>query len=452
MMNESRDGALLNHGDISFPRGKDVVFVHYADGRLVAAAQASAPPPPVRLAKRGGSGVGKWAKRLVAAALIVTTLAWLVLPMVCPVTTQAVVNAKLVQIRAPIDGTTRDLAADLGAAVEPGAPLVTLMNNKADSIHLPGLQVKQSEVVARRARLVSEIGETEAAEKDLRLTAEKHRKGRVAVLQATLKERTTAIEVAQSNLQLRKKDLERVQGGNGAVPLQDVDSATESEYAARKKIESERAGLERIQEELKGAREGVYLVQEPPVCLQRAEELALKLPQLRGSLAEADELLRGVGKEVADEKARLGRATEAAVASPVAGVVWTRHGNAGQVVKQNETLFEIADGSSVFVEALLSQRHMPAINPGGRATVILTGGQTLTGRVRSVRTPGPDDAETSFAIKMGKQDLKQVRVLIDIDANAADVALVGRHVRVLIADEEPGAFQRGLSWLFNLGG
>lgn len=388
-----------------------------------------------------------------ALMLITTTLIWLVLPMVCPITSQAVVNATLVQIRAPIDGTTHDLSVELGESVDTGTLLGALTNNHVDSVHLPGLQFKQVELQARRAKYASEIADTEASEKACRLEAEKYRKGRVSVLQASLKETLALNEVATASLQMRKKGLERVQGGKSAVPLQDVDSAAEGEFTARKRIEMSHASLERIQEELKGAQEGIYLHQEAPMCLQRAEEMMLKLPQLRSNLVETDEMLVGIEKEIDRERSRLQQLTEAKVSSPVSGVVWTRHGNPGQVVKQNETLFEIAEGKSVFVEALLSQRHMPSVKPGSRATIMLTGGKTLIGRVRAVRTPGPEDAETSFAIKLGKQDLKQVRVLIDFEAGAEDVSLIGRHVRVLITDEDPSAVQRGLIWIFtSLGG
>lgn len=428
------------------PGDRGPTLVRYAE--IVLDHRPTPPAPPPR-----GSWVGKLVRRSVALLLIGVTLVWLVLPMVCPVTSQAVVNAVIVQVRAPIDGTTQDLSAELGESVYAGSPLVSLTNKQVDSIHLPGLQVKQTEFKAKRARLVKEIAETEAAERACRAEADKYRAGRVSVLLATQREHAAQIEVATASLQLRKKGLERVQGGKSSVPLQDVDSATESEFAARKRIEMSRASLERVEEELKGAREGIYLHQEAPACLERAEELATKLPQLRSSLIEAEEMLAGVEKEIEREQARVARLTEAKVASPVSGLVWTRRGNPGQVVKQNETLFEVAEAKTVFVEALLSQRHLCSVRPGGRATIVLTGGQTFTGRVRSVRTPGPEEAESAYAVKLGKQDLKQVRVLIDFDGGPGDVSLVGRHARVLISDEEPGPVQRSLVWLFSaLGG
>ena len=107
----------------------------------------------------------------------------------------------------------------------------------------------------------------------------------------------------------------------------------------------------------------------------------------------------------------------------------------------------------MFIEALLHQRHLSSVIPGSRATILLTGGKTLQGRVCAVRTPGPSEAETSFALKLASHDLKQVRVIIALEPGDADACLIGRHAKVLITDEHPGVLQRGVAWLFTvLGG
>jgi multidrug resistance efflux pump len=159
-------------------------------------------------------------------------------------------------------------------------------------------------------------------------------------------------------------------------------------------------------------------------------------------------VLAAVEAELAKEQARVQYFSKAAPVAPVSGVVWTRLGNAGQVVKQNEPLFEIADSATLFVEALLHQRHLSTVGPGCNATILLTGGQTLTGKVRAVRTQGPADHEPSFALNVADHDLKQVRVLIDFDAGTENSALIGRHVRVLITPNDPGLLDRAVTWLF----
>ena len=120
-----------------------------------------------------------------------------------------------------------------------------------------------------------------------------------------------------------------------------------------------------------------------------ADELGLKVLQLRANLREADDLLATLRQELAREQQRVTMLSAATATSPVAGLVWSCHGNIGQVVKANETVYHIADSSTIFVEALVHQHHLASIAPGSEATILLTGGKVCKGRVRAVRTPGP---------------------------------------------------------------
>ena len=101
------------------------------------------------------------------------------------------------------------------------------------------------------------------------------------------------------------------------------------------------------------------------------------------------------------------------------------------------------------MEALFHQRYLASsIAPGAQATIKLTSGKTLQGKVRAIRTLGAADTESAFALHVASDDLKQVRVLIELPPEFKDASLIGRHVRVLITDEDPGPFQQTISWLF----
>lgn len=73
-------------------------------------------------------------RRLVALSLVVLVLWWLAVPLFFPITTQAVVNARLVQVRAPIDGTAADrrspqaalLLSRAGSPARNGKPVLSL--------------------------------------------------------------------------------------------------------------------------------------------------------------------------------------------------------------------------------------------------------------------------------------------------------------------------------------
>ncbi len=233
-----------------------------------------------------------------------------------------------------------------------------------------------------------------------------------------------------------------------AVSTVEFDRLQEQGLLARKLVERHEAGVAKIERELKAAKQGVFIQKDSPYFEQRTVDLAQRIPIVEAELKEVDEMLVAVDNEVEGEQKRLEQLAEATASSPVSGTVWKRFGNLGQIVKQHETLYEIADGGGIFVEALLHQRFLSEVTPGCRATINLTGGRTVTGHVRAVRTNTPTETESACAMTMSDRDLKQVRVIIDFDPPLQDAQLIGRHVRVLITNPEPSLVQRTVMWLF----
>ncbi len=330
--------------------------------------------------------------------------------------------------------------------------MLRLSNSRVDTKHLTTLTTRRAELLARTQVLQTELDEITKAAETCQALVKEYQESHTALLEASKKEVVAQNQATVSQHQNRQRQLARVQQQGKSASNAEKDDAQELEIVARKRIEMGQAALVRIDLELQAAARGVYLKQEMPQLLQRSEELALKIPLLKANLTETETLLEVVEQELYREQERIRQLTVAVVTSPVSGVVWTTHGNQGQPVKENETLFEIADSSTIFVEVLLPQRYLASVGPGSRATILLTGGQTFAGRVQGVRTPGPVDKEASVALKLATHDLKQVRVIVKFDSDV-DAGLIGRHVRVLLTDEEPTAIQSGMMWLFaNLGG
>ncbi len=131
------------------------------DGALAAAA----PAEPRTVQTTAGPGrkprsrfsVARTARMCIALALITAALWWLVVPFFVPVTSQAVVNARMVQVRAPIDGAAVELLHDIGDSVQAGAPLLKVVSGQADTSHLAELAARRAGLAAQRERLNSEL-------------------------------------------------------------------------------------------------------------------------------------------------------------------------------------------------------------------------------------------------------------------------------------------------------
>lgn len=418
-----------------------------APAAVVAPAPAPAKVTPRRtLRQRAGTAI----RRVVGVALVLAALWWLALPLVFPVTSDAVVNARTVQVRAPIDGTASELTLDVGDPVAAGQPMARLDNRHLDTSGLTGLTARRAELVTRGERLEKEMSEAVKTEAACRAEAARYKDAVVANLEATHQELLSKARSGKVEHEAALRRLERFKRMNGGMSTTEIDSAGEAESVARIRLDTDQAALTKCRAELEAARKGLFLQKDSPHFQQRADELALKLPTLRSALKEAADLLAGVDAEIVRETARTGRLTRATAEAPVTGTVWVRQGNRGQGVKQNEVLYEIADGGTVFVEAVVHQRYLGAVTPGTPAVVNVTGGPSLTGRVRAVRTGRPGDNEPTFAFGAADPDPKTLRVVIDFEPGVADpTALIGRHVRVLVADPGAGPVDRAVVWLFS---
>ena len=412
------------------------------------------PAPRPNLLRRLIRALVGWAcrmlRRTVALGLLLLALWFWALPFFFPVTSRAVVNARIVQVRAPIGGEVTALAPAVGDRVAEGEAVMRVTGRNVEISHLTVARSRHGELVARRARLVAELAHTAEAEAACRKDLERYTRAMVDSLGATSREGRARVKVAELEYEAvdrrvgRSRDLTD-RGAGGAAELADTrDAAT----VAKARIDLERAGLGRTEAELEAVGQELFVTRDAPVFQLQARELAFKMPRLRADIAEVNELLKTAARAVQEEEERVRGLSDAPVRAPLAGVVWKRPGGLNQVVDRNETVLEVADQNTVFVEALIHQRYLTTVVPGCRATVCLTGGATLAGRVQAVRTSNTAEAEARYAVSLLDGDPRQVKVIIKLDEAAPDVSLIGRHVRVLISGADPDPVEQGVDWLF----
>ena len=253
--------------------------------------------------------LGSWIRRLLAAALVGIAIWWMVLPLFFPVTNQAVVNARLVQIRAPIDGTPVEFPHDLGDRIAAREMLARIVNPLADTTTLSHLKTREAELAARHNAVLLELDQVTKSEATCRETCQAYMKNRTAFLQSVVQQTEAALQIAlvqQDNTNKEWARLDRVRNGSqSAVSVGEYDKATEMKAVSQRRIEAERAALDKSKVELKAAREGVYVSLETPSFLARAEELALKVKTLKNAQLETEQHLVVHKAEVEREQRRI---------------------------------------------------------------------------------------------------------------------------------------------------
>ncbi|WP_168218762.1 HlyD family secretion protein [Limnoglobus roseus] len=391
------------------------------------------------------------ARRTVAVALLLLAVWFWALPFFFPVSSRAVVNAQVVQIRAPINGEVAALAVGVGDRIALGDQVLRVAGRDVDGGPLAVARARHSDLVARHGRLASELETTVTAHAVCEADLGRYKNALVEILGQTCREGRVKVEMAELEHQVAERRAGRMSSlaSNQAVGVFEHDDTRDAAKVSKSRIEQEKVLLERVEKELHAVQKGVFVNRETPFYQVQEHELSAKITRIKGDLAETTELIAAAERGIRTEEDRMNRLASTAVPAPVSGVVWKRPGTLHQVVERNETVLNVADEKTVFVEALLHQRHLSSVGPGCRATICLTGGETLTGRVHAVRTPDPTEAERAYAVALTDGDVRQVKVIIELEGASPDVALVGRHARVLITGAEPSKVEQGVEWLFS---
>ena len=392
----------------------------------------------------------RFLRRTFAVLLLAAAGWWMLLPMAFPVASVAAINARKVQVRSPIDGSLQQLNYEVGQAVAAEQVISRVTNAYLDTSHLANLDLRYSELLAERKRLAAELSLATQFEQTARQSSELYQKGMIETLQTSVEETQAQRDEALATLDGAMVFLEQSHtlAEKGATPVSEVQRREFSERIARSRVAVTQATLDRLSKEIAAASRGIFLHRDTPYYQQIAQELDRQLPKLRAQIAENEALIQALGPLLRSERQRCERSRESELRSPVTGIVWDTAASPGHVVKQGETVFEIADSQSMFVEAMIHQRHLKSLHPGCQAVVNLTGGETVWGRVRAVRDSSPVEPETEFALNLVGDDMRNVRVIIDLEPTTGKRQLIGRHARVLILSEDPTPIERLVARVF----
>ena len=188
--------------------------------------------------QRLGTGI----RRIVGVALVVVALWWLVLPLVFPVTSDAIVNARTVQVRAPIDGTATALVYDVQDTVVVGQPMAHLDNRQLDTSGLTGLTTRRAELVSRRERLGKELVEVVRSETAYRAEAIRYRDAVVDNLAFAERECKSREQAARVELDAASRRVQRLEGLVGRT-VSELEAEQEKQSVCRNRLLLEQASL-----------------------------------------------------------------------------------------------------------------------------------------------------------------------------------------------------------------
>lgn len=172
------------------------------------------------------------------------------------------------------------------------------------------------------------------------------------------------------------------------------------------------------------------LARSAAITQQEVDVARAKAAQLEAQADAADDQLRSARLELAATRDQLAsqvkslatEVDESAVTSPIAGLVLRREVEPGEVVAQNQAMFEVADVSTLLIELHVDEADIARVQDGATPSAVALSfyafpGATFAGTVAQI-LPEPDRVRRSYTVKVRlDQPIAGLRVGMTAEAN-----------------------------------
>jgi multidrug resistance efflux pump len=370
---------------------------------------------------------------------------------------EAVINARVVSIRAPMDGIVKAASVAPGAAVRAGMPVGQIEDPTADDARVFQLELDTKAAQREEAAMSRRVSDLLRAKQEAAAQADAYRLGRVRQDELRIEEARATLsaakarEVEANEAESRGKVL-RAHGYMAEAAYERLfharDIAQQDTLAAQKRLDA-------LAVELDAARNGTYLgdnYNDVPSSFQRARELAVRIDETSAALDELHQKQGNLAAQLTAEQARLRARSSAALTVPIDGNLWTVQAAAGEYVRKGQELFTVLDCATVVVTASVSERDYNELRLGDPVRFRVSG----TGREYhgSIAKLGLTSTGRSFAISPEERRQQVAVQLDDLDRSAGDRCAVGRSGEVIFAGRGRGLsarFVEGVRHLLGLG-
>jgi multidrug resistance efflux pump len=346
----------------------------------------------------------------------------------------AVINARVAVIRAPIDGIATAAVTTPGITIKAGEAIGRVEDSLADDARLAQLQREASATELERDSLGRRLNDLERARGEAEAQAEAYRLGRVRQLELRIEEAGANLDAAVA----READAKAVVGRGAALHARGFQSDEAQEKARHaQEVEDQaviaaRSRLDALTVELDAARNGTFLgdsYNDAPSSLQRARELALRITETQAALDETKRKWEVLQSQLAAERDRLAAHSKATLTAPVEGQLWTLQAAPGEYVRKGQELLTVLDCSTVMVTASVSERDYNELHLGDPVRFRVSGtDRDYAGRIVKL------GSSTAFAIPFDPGSHQIVVATPKLAASTEDGCAVGRTGEVIFGD------------------
>jgi multidrug resistance efflux pump len=404
--------------------------------------EASEPVATVNAPAKTGFRFSRRAVKSAVALAVAAVVVWVPAQRLLQATSvEAVVNARTLTLRAPIEGTVSSALTDLavGTTFQATTPLLRITDARVDRSRFDDLQRLEERTEAELAALKTHLAAIAQMHDEFVTQTQLFQKGRIAQLEARVEEGRSNLAAAVTRQQETAAVLERALqlDANGFQPKAVLDKVKRDDEIAWHDVRGADQRIKGSEIELESAKSGSFLgdsYNDRPRSSQRADELQQQIIELTAQLAEKQAILGQLQKDVTAEHDRLLLSSDAPVVAPSSSKVWELLTAPGEHVQRGQDLIRLVDCNAAMVTAVVSEAVYNHLQIGTRATFRLRAGDDgMPGRV--VGLTGVASAAANYAIAPSSLRKEQYRVAVEIPALMNQGCNLGRTGQVVFSDQ-----------------
>jgi multidrug resistance efflux pump len=354
---------------------------------------------------------------------------------------EAVVNARVITLRAPIDGEVHAAPSALGfgASLARGDTLFRIVNHRADRSRVDDLTLQIEQLKNERSGLAARLANVRTQLKDLSEQTRLFVETRIHQLAARQDELQAEVAAAQARNEEAKTTLDRFTtlADKGWLPRAQLNQARRDGAVAEKLEAAALKRREAVSVELAAAQLGVFVGgsnSDRPRYMERTDQLEQQVSSLADTLAERDHRIIRLNDKLAEEKARLTVLHTADVVAPANGSVWEILTAPEEEVRHGQDLLRVLDCSGLVVTAVVGEAVHNRLRVGSPARFQLRDRQEdLPGRV--IRLTAASASPANLAIQPAAPTRESYHVTVAVPKLAeGQGCMVGRTGRLFFDD------------------
>ncbi|MGD9805998.1 MAG: HlyD family secretion protein [Hyphomicrobiaceae bacterium] len=379
----------------------------------------------------------------VVGLVLVAVVGWMPVQRIFQISSvEAVVNAQVVTLRAPISGIVQRTPSTIrvGSAIGDSQTLFAIENPRADHNNFERVQQDLAAAREELAAIDMRRERTMEMQADIEKRLANYRTDRTDQLSSALADANAGVGSAQAILDRAELEIARQQklanGGIGARTA--LETATRDRNVAKATLAQARARKASISVQMSALAAGRYLgdgYYDAPASVQRLDSIADTLILIQVDAARLSQRIARLEQDLVREKRLFDLASRAELASPVGGRIWEVFTTPGEEVTTGQPLVSVLDCSRLLVTAAVSEAVYNTLSVGMSARFTFReGGGPLDGTV--VQLSGVAAAGSNFAILPTALTRESYRVSISIAGLPnSDTCPVGRTGRVVFGPQ-----------------